>query len=107
MEILDNVAVLQALAKSIHKHCMYINFQCADNTEEVYKAAPYLVSMANPNILYTKFAYFTFENEAEMWKAYDETVGDDGPTWINRYDGPAQVFALTCNTDGKILACNT
>jgi hypothetical protein len=40
-------------------------------------------------------------------KTYDKTVGDDGPTELNNYGGPARVYALTCNLYGQLENENT
>ena len=47
------------------------------------------------------------DDEAEMYRLFNMTVGDDGPTATNLYEGPANVFACTCNAAGEILGENT
>ena len=49
----------------------------------------------------------TFDTEKEMEKHYDLTVGDDGPTKYNSYDGECRVYALTCSNTGELLTENT
>jgi hypothetical protein len=51
--------------------------------------------------------YFLFETEEAMLAAYDATVGDDGPTAANAYDGSASIYALTCSPAGELLTENT
>lgn len=46
-------------------------------------------------------------SKEEIERAYDQTVGDDGPTELNKYDGPARVYALTCDNTGQTLNENT
>jgi len=44
--------------------------------------------------------FLLFETEEDMSVCYRATVGDDGPTELNPYDGPARIYALTCGPDG-------
>jgi len=39
--------------------------------------------------------------------AYYRTVGDDGPTKLNDYNGPCRIYALTCDPFGQLLNENT
>jgi hypothetical protein len=48
-----------------------------------------------------------FDTEEELLYAYNRTVGDDGPTKLNPYNGPARVYARTCDQDGNLITENT
>jgi len=74
--------------------------------EEIIKAAPYL-SMDDMQIIFDEHGIILFDNRAEMDATFELTVGDDGPTDTNPYDGPARVWALTCDESGQLLSENT
>ena len=96
--------VLSALCRLSKKNGMYWSVSnCEDNPEEVQKAAPYLdlVDIING------YGYILFDTESEMCYFYSQTVGDEGPTKINNYNGPAKVYTMTCGPDGKLLTENT
>lgn len=80
-----------------------------ENLGEICKAAPYLsadqafeLSSAG-----TGDACLFFDSEEECERAFWSTVGDDGPTKTNPYNGPARVFACTCGPDGVLRHENT
>lgn len=106
MEKLNIIKVMQMLAKAIKKPCMYINTnEDIFEWEEIIKAAPYLkddVRMFSDGIV-----ILTFDDEKEMDHYYKMTVGDDGPTELNNYDGEARVYALTCSANGELMNENT
>ena len=52
-------------------------------------------------------AFLLFDTEAEMLDAYDDIVGDDGPTKRNSYSGPVRVYALTFGPHGDSMNENT
>ena len=51
--------------------------------------------------------YLFFNTEAECCAAFEDIVGDDGPTKKNPYDGPMRVYALTCDPHGELMNENT
>ena len=51
--------------------------------------------------------FVLFDTEADMEHAYCLTVGDDGPTELNPYDGIGRVYALTCDPTGQMMNENT
>lgn len=105
--------LMRAYSRTTGKPCMLINFEhefenlgvdeCFD---EVLKAAPYLTLQEHSQIMVDGCAVLEFETEEEMWQHYHLTIGDDGPTKENPYNGPAKVNALTC-VDGELMAENT
>ena len=50
---------------------------------------------------------FVVGTEAEVLAAFGATVGDEGPTKTNPYNGGARVYALTCGADGELRNENT
>ena len=107
MKILSNMEILPVLCKTKKKFGMYISF-CEDQSwAETKKAAPYLDLSTNHQIFVNGQAWLLFDDEEEMTTCYNQTVGDDGPTMLNKYKGRAAVYALTCSPTGKLLNENT
>lgn len=101
---------LQAMAKGLGKPILYISFTTPnpetgtfdEEIAELKKAAPYLFDENGCKyiqILADGQGYLVCEDTAELELLYDLTVGDDGPTSTNSYDGPVRVHALT--SDGN------
>ena len=111
MEILTNIEMLSAICKTSKKFGMYINFQDGPDEDqdwcEIIKAAPYLDFSINYQIFLDGQAWLLFDSEEEMLICWTRTVGDDGPTILNKYKGKASVYALTCSSTGKLLNENT
>ncbi|TEU00623.1 MAG: hypothetical protein E3J23_01960 [Candidatus Stahlbacteria bacterium] len=106
MKILNKTEVLQQLCKTNKKYGMYISFSEDEDWAEIEKAAPYLTKDCD-QILVDCEAWLLFDNGEEMHKYYDQTVGGDGPTKLNNYNGLAVVYALTCNPHGQLENENT
>lgn len=102
---------LSALCAATKRWGMAVNaYGSADpsvRTEEVRKAAPYLSEDQALRVATGGCAYLLFDSEEECYAAYDATVGDDGPTKANPYNGPVRVYALTCGPDGQTRNENT
>jgi hypothetical protein len=98
---------LCALCKVSEKWGMYISFVDHTDLQEIFKAAPYLNTEAFLRTCVDGCAYTLFDTEEEMMNLYHQTVGDDGPTKLNPYNGPARVYALTCDPQGNLLTENT
>lgn len=76
--------------------------------EEILKAAPWASESTSLwNLTVEDGVYLIFSSEKEMRAVYEQTVGDDGPTETNPYNGPARVYALTCDPEGNNLNENT
>lgn len=73
---------------------------------DLYLAAPDLAGDAMTQAVADGDAYF-FGTQAEIEAIYARTVGDDGPTKVNKYAGPVRVYALTCAPDGQLMNENT
>lgn len=90
---------------------MCIDFETT-NIEGIFKAAPYLKDLFKVNdkalqIFADGYGLFLFEDEHEMINAYTRTVGDDGPTELNDYDGSTRIYAITCDPNGNLMDENT
>ena len=69
---------------------------------EIEKAAPYLIGLENElQLLADECAVLIFDTREDMEHHFDLTVGDDGPTRLNPYNGPARVYALTFTPEGR------
>lgn len=109
MKILNHADTLEALAKVTGKPCMYLNLRFWEGAplEEIVKAAPYLSLHDDCQAILDGCAFIVCDSYEEMQKLYDQTVGDDGPTKSNSYDGPIRIYALTCNAQGQTENENT
>lgn len=106
MTILDDDDALTELCRATKRWGMLISFD-PDDHAEVMKAAPFLNIETAAQVLCDGFGILLFDSEEECRTTYSETVGDDGPTVTNPYDGPARVYALTCGPDGEFRQENT
>ena len=112
MKSLTVIDAMRLLAIATKKPCMYIAgwdwYEGVDLIELIRQAAPYLTdSNEDSQLIADGCGILVFENEAEMGQYYWQTVGDDGPTLTNSYDGPVKVYALTCSAEGEMLNENT
>lgn len=77
---------------------------------EIRKAAPWISELPEYEIMLAiceGYVYLFFDTEEEMKNVYNRTVGDDGSTDLNHYNGPWRVYAITCDPDGNLLNENT
>lgn len=75
--------------------------------KEIRKAAPYLSEVNAWTLLLKEKLFILFDTEKEMNRAYEKTVGDDGPTKLNKYRGKVRIYAITCDNTGQLLNENT
>lgn len=107
MEILSETEVFKTLCKLSNKWGMYIGFIEQENIAEVTEAAPYLDFDKHSEIFTDGRGWILFNSEEEMLNCYENTVGDDGPTELNPYNGKVSVYALTCSPEGQLMNENT
>ena len=106
MRILSQIEILQELARVSGKPCMFVSCRsCHALPREIVKVAPYLVG--EDQVLCDGGAILICDNDEELQTHFLLTVGDDGPTRTNTYNGPARVYALTCGADGELQTENT
>jgi len=103
MQYITFMEALQYMCKLEKKWGLYFSYNEGVDLQEVLKAAPYLKA----EHLTPSNGAFLFDTEKEMLKHFNMTVGDNGPTRTNSYDGPVQVYAVTCSPEGEIQDENT
>lgn len=106
-EVLSGSSVLEVLCKSGGKWGIYLSYGGNNDFTEVIKAAPILGKPENIQALVDGECYILTKTEEECNIIFDSVVGDDGPTKLNPYNGPARVYALTCSSDGQLRNENT
>jgi hypothetical protein len=101
--------ILSTLCKLKNRWGMYVGFgwENLEDMNEVEKAAPYLKGDSMFQVRMNGYGYLFFNTQEELDNHYKQTVGDDGPTDINSYNGPARVYALTCDPAGELMSENT
>ena len=107
MKILDETQVLTTLCILSEKYGMYINFIEQDNIAEIIEAAPYLDFIEHSQVFMDGHGWILFDSEEEMEDCYGRTVGCDGPTELNPYNGKVRVSAVTCSPKGELQNENT
>ena len=108
MELLTQTQLMQEYAKKSSRFCMYISWNEELSFEELIKAAPYLKDYEDAILGdIDAFIFLTFDTEEEMDIYYDLTIGDDGATKSNPYNGPVRVYTLTPSNEGELWNENT
>lgn len=101
MRPLGHSDTLKIVAKALGKWCMFISVY-ANGEEDIALAAPYLANITDGDS-----DIFVFDSEQECRDTFNQTVGDDGPTVSNPYDGPCKIYAVTCDNNGNLQQENT
>jgi hypothetical protein len=110
VKVMTVIELMQKYSALTHAPCMFIQFYTSSaepivDYQEVLKATPYL-TFEDSQVLLDGCAVIVFDTIEEMELIYNRTVGDDGPTQLNPYKGPARVYALTC-VNGEFQEENT
>jgi hypothetical protein len=105
----DVRTLAEAYCKTQGVFGLYLSVSMDSTYDEYRQAAPYL---ANDPVLWIQFqlkgwVLLTFKFEKECDAYYRQTVGDDGPTKTNSYNGPARVYACKIKPYSGITAENT
>lgn len=110
MRTLDSHSLAQAFARKAHKPVLVLGFPSDIlNFDEIKKAAPYL-NQSDHNTMQGILdgqLFIVCNSYKEMETLYDLTVGDDGPTAVNKYNGKCRIYALTISSTGEFLNENT
>lgn len=111
MKVYSQVKLACAFAKARKKPVLFLAFH-PDHPEFINdwaKAVPYLSIDDNETMqaLFDGYAIIECDSDKERDKLYELTVGDDGPTMFNKYNGPVRVYALTIDRTGQTLNENT
>lgn len=111
---LTKTQAFQLLCKSTKKWGVSIYIGNWKNPDEVQKAAPYLDFAKNDEkhendaqIMTDEMGIILTDTEKECDQIFNQTIGDDGPTKENPYNGPQRIYALTCNPNGELQTENT
>ena len=117
---LSSDEVMQSLCKSTGKFGLMLAFASSDlignvadkkwGRDQISKATNGRLSFdtnMDTDILIEGRAFFLFDTESECYEAFDDIVGDDGPTKRNSYDGEFRVYALVFSNEGEIWSENT
>lgn len=111
MEIYDLHETFSALCKATKRSGLFLAFPSWESEydwiEEVLQAAPFLRAREHMQALADGYAFILCDTIAERDDLYEQIVGDDGPTHSNPYSGPARIYALTCDAQGKFYNENT
>ena len=111
--------ILEILCGNSGKCGMYCSVSLPDGFEEgiaprdLLEAAPWLETVETEQgpghhvLWFSGEFYIFFDSEEEMYKCFNATVGDDGPTKSNPYEGQIRIYALTCGADGSLQTENT
>ncbi len=107
--LLTGTGLAQALALATGCPVIALTFGGYDGSAEgIVRAAPYLAGWDTlMQATCEGGAYVICANACVQDELYTQTVGDDGPTATNAYNGPARVGALTINADGATQNENT
>jgi len=109
--VLTVTQLMQLVAKTLKKPCIFLSFIFMDEDagfDHMIRAAPYLQWDKHSQHIMDGAAVIICEDYDEMQRLYWMTVGDDGPTKTNPYDGKkARIYALTCNAQGGLENENT
>jgi hypothetical protein len=124
MNILSRTKLIAQFAKLSNKWIVYLSwggYYLSDrfDYQELLKAAPYL----NTDLMQDEQAkeeiesaiiwstdnnaILTCETEEEAFYYFDRTVGDDGPTKFNNYQGRANIYAEIIDNNGNSITVNT
>lgn len=109
ISIMDSHEILQQICFWKRKHGLYLSFNSIGTItpEELNKAAPWLSWDVCLKLWAQQELFLFFDTLTERDEAYQKTIGDDGPTTLNPYNGPARIYALTCSPQGQLLNENT
>ena len=99
---------LEDLCKRTKQWCLYLSwciigeeeegYQHPDPFNEMKKAAPFL----ELDDLACDKAVIFCDTEKEVYKLFEQVIGDDGPTELNSYNGPARIYALVIGPEGMM-----
>ena len=112
---LNSIEIQQYLCKTANKFGLYVGFDpdyfYDFKYDEIQKATNNRLiahdEYGNTNkCVHEGQALFLFETYEEMFEAFKDIVGKDGPTNQNSYSGELRVYAMTISNEGEILTEN-
>lgn len=75
--------------------------------DELKKAAPFLTDEQVQELWANEMLFLYSPYDTSVYFCFYQTVGDDGPTNTNHYDGPARVYAVVIDKNGNLMTENT
>jgi hypothetical protein len=106
--VLNTVDMFALACRGAKRWGLYLSWDSEMPWEDLTQAAPYLADDWKFHIFLTDGQLpLLLESREEMVRLFELTVGDDGPTPTNPYNGPCRVFACICDPDGNLLSENT
>jgi hypothetical protein len=97
-------ALFEAHCKATRQWGLLLSFDIEDQAG-LRLACPYFEELT-PQAQFDGHA-FIFGTQEEIEERFWQTVGDDGPTKKNKYNGPVRVYAMTCDDTGQGMNVNT
>ena len=109
MTLLDLHQMAQAACREAGKHGLWLSFPSWHIIDDLFLAAPWLKGLQDSSLqgISDGHGLALFDTAEERDAAYRNTVGDDGPTSTNPYNGPCRIYALTISPEGELLNENT
>lgn len=114
MKCLDHLDALKTICKVSKKFGMYFGgfydrhtAEKVDDWDEIVKAAPWLDLDVPGQCFADGSGFLLFSSKREAWKIFGQTVGDEGPTKTNPYNGRVSIYAILCGPDGELMTENT
>lgn len=111
MKLFSPLRVACEVARARKKPVLFLSFNPQQDhfADDFMKAAPYLDLDGNDTMqaVFDGYAIIVCDSDKERDKLYELTVGDDGPTMLNKYNGPVRIYALTIDRTGQTLNENT
>ena len=109
IKVYNHSSALQTIAKTSGKWCMFVSLPSDMHLKETLKAIPFIKNECENwlQIIADGQAILEFDSEQECRNHFKQIVGDDGPTELNSYNGPARVYAMTCDPNGLLKGENT
>lgn len=108
MKVIKDNEQLSLVAKGLKKPLLWLSAGSFEFTGNPHPAAPYLGTGDALMELYVNGGVLLVcDDMKEAWSLYKQTVGDDGPTATNPYNGEERIYAMLVDADGKIITENT
>lgn len=113
MEILNKTESAQKLAQLTGKWALNLNIYldlgedfCTEGSTSL-KPAPYLNFIEHGQVITDEGCTILCDSYEECSELYELTVGDDGPTAKNKFNGNSRVYALMISPTGELINENT
>jgi len=106
--------MVRDIVKELQTHCkehkqwgILLKKGLGETAEEQRETCPFL-TLEEARELYNEYDLLRYYDTQEACEAdFGQAVGDEGPTDTNDYRGPANTYALMCDSEGELYAENT